>query len=83
MRKRLAKGLALVLAVATALGCAGCGGGQGGSGKNNAKVVNNCYETGYPIAEETVKTIRDFVDQGGLFVLSSGRPLQSILKILF
>ena len=54
MRKRLAKGLALVLAVATAFGCAGCGGGQGGSGKNNAKVVNNCYETGYPIAEETV-----------------------------
>lgn len=39
------------------------------------------FRSDHTIAEETVNTIRNFVEQGGLFVLSSGRPLQSIIKI--
>ncbi|MBE5752955.1 MAG: HAD family phosphatase [Clostridiales bacterium] len=39
------------------------------------------FRSDHTIADETIQTIRDFVDKGGLFVLSSGRPLQSILKI--
>ena len=80
MRKRLAKGLAFVLAVATALGCVGCGGGQGGSGKNNAKVVNNCYETGYPIAEETVKFTVMVKDDGGTGVDYDSLPINDWMK---
>lgn len=39
------------------------------------------FRSDYTIADETIKTIREFVDEGGLFVLSTGRPLQSIMKI--
>ncbi len=39
------------------------------------------FRSDHTIADETVQTIRSFVDKGGLFVLSTGRPLQSILRI--
>lgn len=39
------------------------------------------FRSDHTIADETVKTIRNFVERGGLFVLSTGRPLQSIIKI--
>ena len=39
------------------------------------------FRSDHTIAEETIKTIQKFVAQGGLFVFSTGRPLQSILKI--
>lgn len=56
--------MALLLAVSTALGCLGCSNGSKGNGKNNAKVVNNCYETGFPIAEEPVKLTVMIKDDG-------------------
>lgn len=39
------------------------------------------FRSDHTIAPETVDTIAKFVEQGGLFVLSTGRPLQSILPI--
>ena len=39
------------------------------------------FRSDYTIDERTIKTVRRFVEQGGVFVISSGRPLQSILKI--
>lgn len=80
MRKRLIKGLALVLAVATTLGCVGCGGGQGGSGKNDAEVVNNCYTTGLPIAEETVTFTVMVKDDGGTGVDYDSLPINDWIK---
>ena len=35
----------------------------------------------HTIAPETVESIRNFVEKGGVFVISTGRPLQSILPI--
>lgn len=39
------------------------------------------FRSDYTIDERTIQTVRQFVEQGGVFVISSGRPLQSILKI--
>ena len=64
MKKNVVRILAGFMLVVTALSCVGCGGS--GGGKNNAKVENNCYETGYPIAEETVKFTVMVKDDGGI-----------------
>lgn len=58
MKKRFVRALALAMAAVTVAGAAtGCGGdGQGGThGNSDVAVENNCYETGFPIAKDTVK----------------------------
>lgn len=59
---------------------AGCGSSSGGNGKNNAKVENNCYETGYPIAEETVKFTIMIKDDGSTGVDYSKLPINDYIK---
>lgn len=39
------------------------------------------FRSDHTIDKETIKTIQKFVNAGGIFVISSGRPLQSVLKI--
>lgn len=53
MKKRFIRSLTLAMAVVTVAGCVGCG--KGSNGNSNASVENNCYETGLPIAKDTVK----------------------------
>lgn len=80
MKKRLVRGLAMLLAVATTFGCVGCGGSEGSKGKNDAEVVNNCYTTGLPIAEETVTFTVMVKDDGGTGVDYDSLPINDWIK---
>ena len=67
MRKRIVAAMLAVMTLAVAV--TGCGGksGNGNKTNNSAKVENNCYETGFPIAQEPVKlTVMVKDDSAGL-----------------
>lgn len=59
MKKRItALGMAMLTFAAAFTGCSkgeGAGDSDGGGGNNTAAVENNCYESGFPIAQESVK----------------------------
>ncbi len=84
MKKRFVRSLALAMAVVTVAGCAGCSGSSSDEGKKgnpDIAVENNCYETGFPIAKDTVKlTVMVKDDSNGTATDLDNAPITKWMK---